>query len=123
MVKPSSQLVALVVLPEAYNPDSTGRRRPIEDEKFAQTMRELAAHFGGGALWRFRAGSPRGYWWSRGVLYEDELAVIEVDIPQEPAARAWLRRYARQVLIPRFEQEAVYIKLIGPVETILVTVR
>lgn len=122
MTEAARRLVALLVLPQVYNPDRHGRRRRVEDEKFRQTVEEVARQFGGGVLWRFEQGSPTGYWWDRGVLYNDELAVIEVDIPDEPAAQTWLRRYARDVLIPRFRQEAIYIKLIGPVRVILVTV-
>ena len=115
-------VTALIVLPHAHNPDEHGQRRRVDDEKFRQTMEEMAARFGGGALWRFEEGAPRGYWWDRGVLDQDELAVLEVDIPNQPAARRWLRQYAREVLIPRFDQKAIYLKLIGPVEVMLVTV-
>lgn len=117
------RLVALVVLPQLYNPDQRGRRQPVEAEKFDRTMREIAGRFGGGVLWRFEAGSPVGYWWDRGVLYEDELAVIEVDIPDETAAKDELREYARDVLLRRFEQEAIYIKLVGPIQVMLVEVK
>jgi len=116
-------MVALLVLPQAYNPDEHGRRRNVPDEKFRKTAEEIAKRFGGGVLWRFEDGAPTGYWWDRGFLYQDELAVIEVDIPGTPAARTRLRQYARDVLLPRFQQEAIYIKLIGPVEVELVTVR
>jgi hypothetical protein len=48
--------------------------------------------------------------------------MIEVDIPNKPWAKTWLKRYAHDVLIPRFEQEAIYIKFIGPIEITLVTI-
>jgi len=35
--------------------------------------------------------------------------------------REWLRGYARGVLLKRFRQKAIYLKFIGPVETLLVT--
>ncbi|HEX9727360.1 MAG TPA: hypothetical protein VGA37_02505 [Gemmatimonadales bacterium] len=114
--------MALITLPHTHNPDVHGNRRRVEDEKFEQTMEELAARFGGGALWRLDEGTPRGYWWDRGILYEDELAVLEVDIPEQSAAQRWLREYARDVLLPRFDQKAIYIKFVGPAEVTLVTV-
>lgn len=115
-------LVALVVLPERYNPDERGGRRQIEDEKFEWTMHEVAARFGGGVLWRVRERPPKGFWWDRGVLHQDETSVLEVDIPNEVAARNWIAQYARDTLIPRFEQEAMYIRFVGPIEVDLIRV-
>lgn len=120
--RPARRIVALVVLPQLYDPDEHGRRRAVEDEKFERTAEEIARQFGGGVLWRFEREPPHGYWWDRGILHEDELAVLEVDIPDEAASRDWLERYAREVLLPRFEQEAIYMKLVGPVEVAIVTV-
>lgn len=117
-----SPVVALILLPQEYNPDDRGRRRPVEDEKFQKTMEEIAGRFGGGVLWKFEQGAARGYWWDRDLLYRDELVAIEVDIPDDAAAKDWLARYAREVLIPRFEQEAIYIKIVGPIQVITVTV-
>lgn len=75
---------------------------------------------GGGTLFVFRQGGPRGFWWDRGVVDRDTLALLEVDIPDTAAARGWLRGYAREVLLKRFRQKAIYLKFIGPVETLLV---
>lgn len=122
MTSPVARLVALVVLPERYNPDSTGLGRTVEGEKFERTMSEIAARFGGGVLWRFQGEAPKGFWWDRGVLYRDELTVLEVDIPNDAAARGWLTRYARETLLQRFGQKAIYIKLVGPIEIQLVRV-
>lgn len=118
--RPHQCLVALIVLPQEYNADERGERRPVETEKFDETMEEIAKRFGGGALWRFKNEPPRGYWWNRGVLLQDELAVIEVDIPDDSAAKQWLRNYVHDVLVHRFNQEAIYIKIVGPVEVIIV---
>ena len=49
------------------------------------------------------------------------LALIEVDVPDTEAARAWLRRYARDVLCARFRQKAIYLKCVGPVEHLIVS--
>jgi len=115
-------LVALILLPREYNPDAGGRRRRIEADKYAATMRELAMKFGGGSLLRRGRGMRRGFWWDRGILHEDELLAVEVDMPDSRRARDWIRRYAREVLLPRFAQQAIYIRLVGPVEVLFVTV-
>jgi hypothetical protein len=39
--------------------------------------------------------------------------MLEVDIPDTPENRTWLQRYAAEVLIERFEQEAIYLKFYG----------
>lgn len=65
---------------------------------------------------------PKGFWWDRGLLYKDEDNVIEVDIPNESSAKRWLIRYARETVAPRFEQEAIYIKFVGPIEVHLVRI-
>ena len=123
MAIPTGKLVTLLVLPQRYNPDSRGQRRRVEPDKFEQPMEEIAATFGGGVVWRFGGGSPRGFWWDRGVLYKDEVNVVEVDIPNDPGAKSWLTRYARDTLIPRFGQKAIYIKFVGPIEVELVRIR
>ncbi len=113
-------ICALIRLPMEYNADEQGVRRRIEDVKFIQTAEEIAARFGGGTLFRWDKGNPVGFWWGQGVLYDDELAAIEVDVPDTVESRAWLRDYAKRVLMGRFEQEAIYIKLIGPIEQMIV---
>ena len=115
-------LVALFLLPTEYNPDASGRRRRIEPSKYLATMRELATEFGGGSLLRRGRGIRRGFWWDRGVLHEDELLAVEVDIPDTRRARQWVRKYARDILLPRFAQQAIYVRLVGRVEVLLVTV-
>ena len=107
-------VTALVPLRILHNADAAGVRRPFDDEKFTQTASEMAQKFGGGTLFRFPEGSsPVGYWWSRGILHMDELAVLEVDMEDNQANRAWMEDYARRVLIDRFEQDAVYVKFYG----------
>ena len=46
----------------------------------------------------------------------------EVDIPNDAAAKRWLARYARETLLERLGQEAIYIKFVGPIEIDLVRV-
>jgi hypothetical protein len=92
----------------------------VEDEKFMTTAEEIAREFGGGTIFRFPEGRAEGFWWGKGILFQDDLAVVEVDVPDTGASREWLRRYARDVLMDRFQQEAIYIKFVGPVEQMIV---
>ena len=110
-------MTALVLLPIFYNADDEGNLAPVEDDKFLATAEEVAREFGGGALHVFRDGRVRGFWWDQGVLDRDDLAVLEVDIPDRADKREWLKTYARDVLVKRFRQRAIYLKFIGPVET------
>ena len=107
--------------PLFYNPDATGARAPVEDEKFLDTADELAQRFGGGTLFIFRHDPPRGFWWDEGVVDRDFLALIEVDVPDTAEARVWLRDYAREVLRRRIQQKAIYLKFVGPVEHLIVS--
>lgn len=111
---------ALISLPLYRNPDSSGKRRLFEDEKFIQVATEISKRFGGGVLHRYKTESPQGWWWDQGVLYRDELAVFEVDIPADEASRNWLRDYARKTLLSLFEQEAIYLRFVGPVKKLLI---
>ncbi len=107
-------VTVLVPLPVFYNPDATGNRRPIEEEKLTATAEEVAREFGGAVLWRFSEGSgPRGYWWNREILDIDVLAMLEVDVPDTRESRSWFEAYAETVLMDRFEQEAIYLKFYG----------
>jgi len=111
----ATQATALVLLPVAYIPDERGVRRPVEDTKFEMTMVEIASRFGGGTLFRISDGNPKGYWWDRGFVDEDVLAILEVDLTDIEESIAWLRQYTRHVLLRRFEQKAIYLRIIGPV--------
>jgi hypothetical protein len=61
------------------------------------------------------SGGTRG--WSIGHA----LALLEVDVPDVEESRAWLRAYARDVLRVRFRQKAIYLKLVRPVEHLIVS--
>jgi len=113
-------VTVLLRLPLFYNPDAQGRREPVEDERFMRTAEEIAQQFGGGTLFAFRHDDPRGFWWDRGVVDRDTLALLEEDAPDTAETRAWLRSYARDVLLGRFRQKALYFKLVGPVEQLLI---
>jgi hypothetical protein len=51
----------------------------------------------------------------------DVLALIEVDVPDTEASRAWLRTYTRDVLCARFRQKTIYLKCVGPIERLIVS--
>ncbi len=121
MMREPRLLTVLLRLPLFYNPNDQGGREPVEDEKFMQTAQEIAQRFGGGTLFVFRHAEPRGFWWDRGVVDRDTLALLEVDAPDTVDTRQRLRAYARDVLLERFRQKAMYLRFIGPVETLLVT--
>jgi hypothetical protein len=118
---PSGWITVLLRLPLLYNPDPTGARAPVENEKFLQTADEIAQQFGGGTLFMFRSNAPRGFWWDRGIMDQDTLALIEVDVPDTGASRAWLRAYARDVLLGRFQQRAIYLKFVRPIEQLIIS--
>ncbi len=117
----SGRYSLLMPLPLHYNPDKHGKRAPVEHEKFEQTAREITEHFrSGGALHLREEGKVKGFWWDQGIVHDDVLALLEIDLEDTAANRAWLRRYARDVLLARFRQRAIYLKFVGPVETLLV---
>ncbi|SRR6266545_4956864 len=116
----SGWITVLLRLPLFYNPDASGRREPVEGEKFLDTADEVARQFGGGTLFVFRHDPPRGFWWDEGVVDRDVLGLIEVDVPDTTASREWLRTYARDVLRERFQQKAISLKFVGPVEHLIV---
>jgi hypothetical protein len=117
----SGWITVLLGLPLFYNPDASGRREPVEDEKFLDTADEVARQFGGGTLFVFRHDPPRGFWWDEGFVDRDVLSLIEVDVPDTTDSREWLRTYARDVLRERFRQKAIYLKFVGPVEHLIVS--
>jgi hypothetical protein len=114
-------ITVLMRLPLFYNPDTSGHRQPVEEGKFLDTAEELARRFGGGTLFVFRQDAPRGFWWDKRIVDQDVLALIEVDVPDAPESREWLRTYARDVLRARFQQKAIYLKFVGPVEHLIVS--
>ncbi len=113
-------VTVLIPLPVYYNADEGGVRKAVEDEKFLLTANEISLRFGGGTLFRFAEGEAKGLWWNNGILHQDTLALLEVDVPDTARSRSWLRRYAETVLSERFEQEAIYLKFVGPVETLAI---
>jgi hypothetical protein len=120
VVERPALLTALIILPVKYNPDPQGTRKPIEDEKFIKTAEEIAKMFGGGTIHRYPGGNVEGFWWDKDILYTDVHAVLEADVPDTTQSRTWLRTHAKKMLLERFDQRAIYIKLVGPIEQIIV---
>jgi hypothetical protein len=110
----------LIPLPVYYNPDDQGRRRKVEEEKFGETASEIAQIFGGGMLHLPVTGELTGFWCDRGIIDRDEMALFEVDIPDTAESRRRIETYARETLLKRFDQKAIYVRIVGPIETILV---
>lgn len=116
-------VTALIPLPLFYNPDKRGTCKPVEEGKFVRTGEEIAAKFGGCCFHDRRHGEAIGFWWDKGIVYKDVHMLVEVDIPNTKTQRAALESYARDVLLKRFRQKAIYIKFVGPVEALVVVDR
>ena len=121
MPEKPSQITVLILLPLLYNPDGRGVHEPIEDGLFIKTALEISAQFTGRILHKYDDGSQRGFWWSKGILSQDEVCAFEVDVLDNDENRGWLKSYAKSVLLKRFRQDAIYLRFIGPVETLEVT--
>ena len=121
MPERSSQITVLIPLPTFYNQDAQGHRVPVEDEEFIATAEEISRQFGGGVLHRFKDDPPTGFWWSKGILSQDQMGAFEVDILDTEENRRWIKAYAKNVLLKRFRQDAIYLRFIGPVESLEVT--
>lgn len=119
--RPKEMMTVLMPLPLFYNPDKRGRRKPVEDEKLVRTAEEITKMLGGATLHCHRRGRPRGFWWDRGFVDFDVHALVEIDAPATPAVLGRLKSYARRVLLKRFDQKAIYMKVVRPIEQILVT--
>lgn len=121
VVQQQGIITALIHLPLFYNPQEQALPQPIEEEKFIMTAEEIAKEFGGGLLHRYPDTPSKGFWWSRNIVQGEDIALLEVDVPDTGESREWLKSYARNVLLRRFQQEAIYIKLVRPTETLEIT--
>lgn len=78
MAESAAHLVALVLLPLEYHRDPSGHRRQVEEQKYLDTMAEIARRFGGGMLWRWPFTSgwsvPFTYRWWRSARTADHQA-------------------------------------------------
>lgn len=108
-------MTVLIPLPRYYNRDASGMRREVEDEKFIETAEEIAKVFeGGGTIRKYDDDDKqRGFWWNKGIIEWDVLAMLETDVPDTPGNRAWFEEWAADKLLGRFQQAAIYVKFYG----------
>jgi len=102
-------ITALILLPESYNPNESGVRKPVEREKFVVTQGEVGRRFGGG----FFHEPGTGFWFNRGIVTEESMKVLEVDISTSTEDREWIRSYVRDALLERFDQLEIRVKFVG----------
>lgn len=90
-------------------------RREVEDEKFIETAKEIATVFeGGGTIRKYDDDDKqRGFWWNKGIIDWDVLAMLETDVLDTPGNRAWFEEWAADTLLDRFRQAAICVKFYG----------
>jgi hypothetical protein len=115
-----SVVTALVFLPKFYNPDAEGNRDPVEHVKYERTAIEITERFEEGGTLHDPGNPPVGFWWNKGFVDRDVLVILEHDFEDTIENRRWLETYARDVLLERFRQQAIYIKYVR-VERAVVT--
>ena len=100
----------VVLIPLYYNPDLAGRREPVEHDKLHQTEREIQQRFSG-------YGKSRTEGWYRsdqtGKGVADDLVRYQIDAVYDGETMNFLRDW-KAILERRFEQEAIYMTLSGP---------
>ena len=115
-------VTAVIVLPEYFNPDSTGHRVLIAEKAFFDTANDLTKLFGGATVLRYRDVDAVGYWHHKGVVERDALRVIDCDIDDTDVCRGKLLQYVDEVVLERFQQTAIYVKFV-PCQAHLLTRR
>jgi hypothetical protein len=89
-----------VLLPLRHNDG-----RPVMADKIEKTLNEFETQFGG---YTYAPHPLKGTWNSDGKRYEDESALVFVDVDDNPANRRWFVDL-KQRLAGRFEQHDVYV--------------
>ncbi len=110
-------VAVLIPLPIFYPPAARGDQGlEIPGEEFDKTAKEITEALQEGAVtWRFPAGDPKGFWWDKGFVDRDVLGLVEFDMEDTPTEnRAWVRKDAKDVLLQRFRQKAIYVRFIWP---------
>jgi hypothetical protein len=79
--------------------------QPVPESLLAQTFTELRERFGA-ASWEGQ--TLRGSWEHEGVVYQDNLARLFVDVPDQPEHREFFRQF-KETLKARFRQLDIWI--------------
>lgn len=104
-------LTLTVLIPRFYNPDDRGVREPVEAEKIEETEQEMLGYFSGYQKFLIE-GTYRDS--ETGEEFHDALVRFEIDAEFDHMDRAFLEVW-RQTLEERFQQQLIYMKLVGPV--------
>jgi hypothetical protein len=84
-----------ILLPTRYNDG-----RPVEEEQFAQTRRDLIGAFGAITWYPDRL---QGIWSQGGQIFEDTNIKVVIDVEDAPEGQAFFRRL-KETLKKRFHQ-------------------
>lgn len=74
-----------VMLPRRFNDG-----REVPGDWIAKAVLEISDHFGAVS---YETQIIQGHWRQAGVLYQDDLARIIVDVPDKKKNRAWMREF------------------------------
>ena len=88
-----------ILLPIRYNDGA-----PVEEEKFAQTRRELVSAFG---AFTTQPEPMQGWWTHEGKTYEDRSLRFILDVEATPENRRFLANF-KETLKARFRQLDVW---------------
>jgi hypothetical protein len=100
----------VVLIPLYYNSDLAGRREPVEHHKLYETEREIQERFSG-----YSKSHTEGWYRSdqTGKGFLDDLIRYQIDAVYDAATMSFLKDW-KAILEQRFEQEAIYMTLSGP---------
>jgi hypothetical protein len=99
-----------LLIPRQYNADESGNRRRIEHSKLARTIREMKLFFTGYSSFRTKGWTSDG----RPGGIRDHHFRFEMDLLLTHSVVLNLRTWKR-ILEDRFQQDAIYMRLSGPV--------
>jgi len=74
-----------ILLPVKFNDGS-----PVPRKRIGEAIREVTKQFGASS---FEKQTIEGHWVHEGVLYQDMLVRIFVDVPDNTKNRAWMKKY------------------------------
>jgi hypothetical protein len=102
-------------LAERHTSDTLAAPITQPEDPGAEIGALIAAVFeGGGTIRKYDDNDKqRGFWWNKGIIDWDVLAMLETDVPDTPENRAWFEEWAADKLVDRFQQAAIYVKFYG----------